>query len=270
MLASGSGHLGLMVLSDVRKNVRVVATLPGSLPMGGQVAHTPIYGFMQTPLDLDFVPRNLDTYRDEINCDGALAFVIRNVLTGDEANAIVSASEQLGFSDAAPGIVTPPGMRVNKTVHWVADSKMLGEIFRRISPHLPAVVDGHFLADRLSHRLNIYKYDYQDVFNRHIDGDWPGYGLSPDRTVMVQWEGLHSCLSMLLYLNGEADGVSGGKTRLLGRQGAMVDVSPRKGDALFFRHGFGPDSVPHEGRRVLGPVAKYVARINVLYRFEDC
>ena len=40
---------------------------------------------------------------------------------------------------------------------------------------------------------------------------------------------------------------------------------PKKGSALFFRHGMGSGSVLHEGRPVVGPVAKYVARINVLY-----
>ena len=111
----------------------------------------------------------------------------------------------------------------------------------------------------------MYKYDRDDVFNRHIDGDWPGYGLSTDRRAMVQWPGPHSCLSMLLYLNGEEDGVQGGQTRLFGRQGTVIDVSPRKGDALFFRHGFSVDSVMHEGRPVTGPTAKYLARLNVLY-----
>jgi hypothetical protein len=44
-----------------------------------------------------------------------------------------------------------------------------------------------------------------------------------------------------------------------------VDVMPKKGSALFFRHGFGPHSVLHEGCRVFGEVSKYVARINVMF-----
>jgi hypothetical protein len=46
-----------------------------------------------------------------------------------------------------------------------------------------------------------------------------------------------------------------------------VDVTPKKGSALFFRHGFGSRSVLHEGSRVFGEVSKYVARINVMYNF---
>jgi hypothetical protein len=111
----------------------------------------------------------------------------------------------------------------------------------------------------------MYRYDDQDVFNRHTDGNWPGYSLREDRQEMQEWPGhVRSGLTMLLYLNGPEDGVQGGHTRLLHRHGA-VDVVPKKGSALFFRHGFGPTSVVHEGCRVSGSVPKYVARINVMY-----
>ena len=36
----------------------------------------------------------------------------------------------------------------------------------------------------------------------HIDGDWPGYGLDPQRGEMQEWDSLRSRLTMLLYLNG--------------------------------------------------------------------
>lgn len=42
---------------------------------------------------------------------------------------------------------------------------------------------------------------------------------------------------MLLYLNGPAEGVQGGNTRLFRPDGSAVEVEPRKGSALFFRHG---------------------------------
>ena len=54
---------------------------------------------------------------------------------------------------------------------------------------------------------------------------------------MLQWnDSVQSGLSMLLYLNGAADAVQGGNTRLFKPDGAWVDVSPVKGSALFFRH----------------------------------
>ena len=58
----------------------------------------------------------------------------------------------------------------------------------------------------------------------------------------------------------------GGATRLFPSDGsAPVDVAPRKGSALFFRHGFGENSVLHAGQPVSGTAPKYVARLNVLY-----
>ncbi|MGM9426333.1 hypothetical protein [Hydrogenophaga sp. MI9] len=250
---------------------RVVARLTGSLPMGGVVPDTPIHAFAQTPAALALGPAPaLQPRRRDIELGGLLAFAIDEVVTAEEADRIVAASEVFGYRDEAPGIATPPGMRLNKSVHWVADEALLGPILARIRHLLPPEIDGAPLHGRLSHRINMYRYDDQDVFNRHIDGDWPGYGLDPDRTEMLEWGGaLRSCLSMLLYLNGPEDGVAGGQTRLLARDGGWTDVTPRKGAALFFRHGFSPDSVIHIGARVSGPVPKYLARINVMYGRPD-
>lgn len=248
---------------------RVVARFPGSLPMGGVVLETPIHAFDSTPACLALgVQPALRPRRRDIELGGYLAFVIDDVVTADEADAIVAASERFGYRDEAPGIATPPGMRMNKSVHWVADDALLAPVMQRIQPLLPAHIDGAPLHGRLSQRINMYRYDDNDVFNRHIDGDWPGYGLGPDRRTMQEWAGVRSCLTMLLYLNDASGGVIGGNTQLLSRDGRWVDVAPQKGSALFFRHGFTPESVSHIGARVSGRVPKYVARINVLYEAE--
>ena len=67
---------------------------------------------------------------------------------------------------------------------------------------------------------------------------------------------------MPLYLKV---GIEGGNTRLYRPDRSFVDVAPKKGSALFFRHGMDPGSVLREGRPVVGQLPKYVARINVLY-----
>ena len=258
--------LGGTALPRVWPAQRVVARLPGSLPMGGAVPDTPIHAFATSPdcLRLDSAA-SLQPRRRDIDLGGLLAFEIDEVVTADEADSLVAASEVFGFREEAPGIATPPGMRMNKSVHWVADEALLGPVMDRIRPLLPPTMDDLWLQDRLSHRINMYRYDDQDVFNRHIDGDWPGYGLDAERRTMQEWPDQRSCLTMILYLNGPEDGVVGGQTRLLARDGRWVDVTPRKGAALFFRHGFTPDSVIHIGAQVSGPVSKYVARINVMY-----
>ena len=250
---------------------RAVAYMTGSLPMGGQVANTPVFAFHQTPVELALVaqPVALHPQRHDISLDGLLVFEITDVLTAAESDALVAATEVLGYRDEAPGIQTPPGMRMNKSVHWIAPAAMMAEIYRRIAPLLPPTLDSRPLAPRLSQRLNMYRYDTDNVFNRHIDGDWPGYGLGSHAedpaAHMVEWTDCRSMLTMIIYLNGPEDGVIGGQTRLFGRKGSVVDVTPRKGSALFFRHGFDPQSVMHEGCRVTGEAAKYVARVNVMY-----
>ena len=243
-----------------------VAHLPGSLPMGGVVPMTPVHAFAHTPEALRWGAQpGLQPRRQDLDLDGLLGFVIDQVVTDEEADAIVQASEVMGYRDEAPGIATPPGMRMNKSVHWMADEAMLQTMFDRIAHLLPPDMHGDPLHQGFSHRLNMYRYDDNDVFNRHIDGDWPGYGLDADRRSMLEWQGLRSALTMILYLNGLEDGVQGGNTRLLAADGRWVDVVPSTGSALFFRHGFTPDSVIHIGDRVKGHVPKYVARINVMY-----
>jgi len=100
----------------------VVDRQMGSLPMGGAVADAPIHTFAQSPAALCLGPQPLlRTRRSEIDLGGLLAFAVDEVVTAEEADAIVAASEYFGFRDEAPGISTPPGMRMNKAVHWVAD-----------------------------------------------------------------------------------------------------------------------------------------------------
>ena len=244
-----------------------VATMPGSLPMGGTVPMTPIHAFNhpEASLRLSHQPL-LQPVRQDIDLGGLLAFTIKGVMTSSEAAAMVQASERFGYRSEAPGISTPPGMRMNKSVHWVADDELTLPLFKRIAHLLPPRIGTAGLHTGFSQRINMYRYDANDVFNRHTDGDWPGYSLSRDRREMLQWSAnLRSALTMLLYLNGPDDGVLGGNTRLYTPQGAWVDVVPSAGSALFFRHGFGADSVVHEGCRVHSSVPKYVARINVMY-----
>lgn len=246
-----------------------IAHMPGSLPMGGVIPMTPIFAFATPAAPLMFRHEpSLNPRRTDIELGGLLAFTIDDVITTDEADAIVAATECFGYREEAPGISTPPGMRMNKSVHWVAEASMLTTIFDRIQVLLPAQIDGRNLYPALSQRINMYRYDDHDVFNMHTDGDWPGYGMSSDRDRMQEWPGLRSCLSMLLYLNGPDDGVIGGNTRLYRPDDGWVDVMPKKGSALFFRHGFGAASVLHEGCRVSGEVSKYVARINVMYQLR--
>ena len=243
----------------------VVATPVGTLPMGGTNAVSPVYALEETPSLLHFTNNINNQKKTDINEEEMLAFTIDNVLSKEEANTLINLTEELGYRDDAPGISTPPGMRQNKTVHWVSDAHLLKVIYSRIINFLPKEIEGKKISSTLSNRLNFYRYDDGDVFNKHIDGGWPGYGLDDAGTSMVEWPGMLSQLTMLLYLNGEEDGVQGGKTILYGKDGATYEVTPKKGKALFFRHGHTHRSVLHVGAQVHGDTPKYVARINILY-----
>ena len=244
-------------------HARVVARLTGTLPDGGFEEDTPIYAVNLPELLLrEDAPQ---ARREEIDLGGKIAFVIEDVLTPEECARLIAITEDLGFRDAAPGINTPAGMRRNKTVHWLAPKEAVSELFRRIDPFLPQELDGRRLTPTLSHRINTYRYDKGDEFNLHIDGDWPGFGLSSDGTRMTQWSGTHSMLTMLLYLNGVEDGLQGGSTMLYEQGELRASITPKSGRALFFRHGSNRDTVLHAGDRLRGDVPKYVARVNVMY-----
>merc|ERR1719198_650608 len=138
-------------------------------------------------------------------------------------------------------------------------------LYERFRHLLPEDIDGAPLHQELSHRVAHYKYDDGDVFNPHTDGMWPGQSVAGTGDGIEEWDDCESRLTMLLYLSDEQDGVIGGKTRLFRPDGGEpVDVSPRAGSALFFRHGFGKTSVMHSGLPVSGAMPKYVARLNVL------
>lgn len=247
---------------------RVVANLMGSLPMGGSVPDTPVYAFIDDLFGAhELSPPQFTSVRTNIDLNGQLAFVVSGVLTRDQCRRVVAAAEALGYSAAAPGISTPPGMRMNQSVHWIADTALMTAIGNRVLPHMPQIINGRRLEERLSRRVNMYRYLPGDQFKLHIDGDWPGFGLSEDKTQMQEWAGVRSALSMLLYLNDEQDGLVGGASRLYSHSGTTVDVNPVAGDALFFRHGLSVDSVQHEGLPVQAGT-KHLARINVLYEAQ--
>lgn len=261
----------LPILKDVYSRISgyVIATQPGSLPMGGSVQNTPIYALNPLPQEaINSMRASAPATRTELDIGEQLAFVIDNVMSKEACELMIDIGEHFGYRSDAPGIRTPPGMRMNQAMHWMADAALMEKINDAIAPLLPQQLHGKALWPRLSQRIDMYKYRNGDVFNRHIDGTWPGYGINAAGNGIDEWPNSGSQLSMLLYLNGPEDGVQGGATRVFGRGGQVLDVTPKAGSALFFQHGFGIGSVMHAGGVVIGDTPKYVARINVLYDLD--
>ncbi|KAL3945217.1 MAG: hypothetical protein SGBAC_000690 [Bacillariaceae sp.] len=201
------------------------------------------------------------------------AFIIDNVLTPEESDALASCAEAIlnanGHSRVAPAIRTPPGMRINEAAHWYPPhgSSLLPTIYRRIENLVPKTVNGGGLPlhSKLSEKVAQFKYNQGDQFNRHVDGLFPGQGANPKGDGVDEWTGVVSGFSLLFYLNDAEDGLEGGETRLWSRDGSIYkDITPRKGRVLAFRRG-SHDAVLHAGLEVTGHVPKYMALINLAY-----
>ena len=142
-----------------------VAHLPGSLPMGGVVPMTPVHAFDTSPAALQLHPQPaLQPKRHDLDLDGLLGFVIEPVVTAAEAGAIVQASEHMGYRDEAPGIATPPGMRMNKSVHWLADETLMGPLFERIAHLLPPELAGDVLLPAFSQKYPDIEIELQALW----------------------------------------------------------------------------------------------------------
>lgn len=243
-------------------NPEIVATDIGSLPQGDSEANTPIFAIGHRFTDSEGAPAHSKV---DLSWEDKIAFYVDGVLSPAECRSLIALTEDLGFRAAAPGIRTPPGMRQNTTVHWFAEPEDVAAIHQRIAPLLPATIDDAQLMDELSQRFNTYRYTQGQQFRPHLDGDWPGFNLDNRRKIQT-WPLGHSKLSMLLYLNGTAEGVLGGDTLLLDANRIKHRITPKAGRALFFRHGIHEQSVLHAGDLLLGDTPKYVVRINVMYR----
>ncbi|KAL3930952.1 MAG: hypothetical protein SGBAC_011534 [Bacillariaceae sp.] len=204
------------------------------------------------------------------------AFVIDNVLTPEESDALAACAESIlemnGHCRVAPGIRTPPGMRISEAAHWFPphESSFLPNIYRRIEHLVPKEVEGPTgqqlpLYNTLNGRVAHYKYNKGDQFNRHIDGLFPGQGANSEGNGVDDWTGVISGFSLIFYLNDAEDGLDGGETRLWSKDGSIYkDITPRKGRVLAFRRG-SHDAVLHAGLEVSGDVPKYMALIYLMY-----
>ena len=245
--------------------VEVVATDLGSLPEGGFEEHTPIFRASESLLGME--APSAHSYLD-LSFNDKFAFQVDGVISTNESQRLITFTEEMGFRDAAPGIQTPPGMRLNTTVHWIVHPKDAELLYSRIAPFIPDTLEGRDGMGLLSHRFNTYRYMPGQQFRPHLDGDWPGYHVNPKTQQLEYWKRGRSMLSMLLYLNGREEGVEGGDTLLLENGTVAQRIKPHCGRALFFRHGIHPMSVLHAGDILGDGAAKYVIRINVMYQSE--
>ena len=167
-----------------------------------------------------------------------LVFTIDGILSPEEALALISAADDLGF-EPAPITVGPgrfrmaPHIRDNTRV-MVDDFGLAAAIWERLRPWV------HPEAIGVNERFRVYRYERGQAFRWHLDGSFRRPGEA-------------SRHSVLIYLN---DDFEGGRTEIEG----CGSVEPRTGRALLFDH-----RIEHQGAPVSAGT-KYVLRTDLMFR----
>ncbi|KAJ3347245.1 hypothetical protein HDU91_006828 [Kappamyces sp. JEL0680] len=202
-------------------------------------------------------------------------FVLKNVLSVQECMDVLSAAETIGFTPDTPtgGSAEHLTSVLAHNFFWLADEEILERIYSRCVDHLPSSIQGQKIAG-LNARWRVYRYSPGSIYRPHIDGSWPGSGLTRDGEYVYDAFGDRwSKLTFLIRLN---DAFRGGATTYFTPAfdvGVMdaTPVCPQMGDVLVFPHGDTQGSILHEGSPVLESNgefadAKYVIRTEVLYQ----
>jgi len=187
------------------------------------------------------------------------AFTLDNVLTQQECQQFIDATEQMGFDLARistfAGMVKDTSTRNNTRVMWHVGTDTWEPIWQRIQNHVPGqcnVRGQSWKAYGLNERFRFYRYHKGQQFVRHYDGCYPRS--SNDM----------SLLTCIIYLN---DNFAGGHTTFFPNRSTPIKVQPKCGSALLFWHGSHTDSPLHEGS-TCDSGAKYVLRSDVMFNGE--
>jgi len=193
------------------------------------------------------------------------AFLLSGVLLPRECAQLVSALRAMGFSADRPlSLVQPHGIG---SCEWLADDSLLEPIWQRVRRHLPQRLGKHTL-EGINARWRSFAYGEGGIYRPHIDGTWPGSGVSADGRYVHDAHGssVRSRLTFLMYLNDDFEG--GGTTFYLPSEDpGTLDahaVQPQAGAVLCFPQA-NTASLVHEGSPVTRG-AKIVIRTDVLYR----
>lgn len=171
-------------------------------------------------------------------------WTIPNFWSTERCEALVSKSEELGFSDAlvntGSGYRKVSQVRNNERVVFT-DKDLALELWHEVHTHLPLQL-GNSEAVELNEVFRCYKYHPGQVFKRHRDQSF------------LRDNGDASYITFMIYLN---DSFKGGATHF-----QHTSVIPKQGTCLLFLH-----DLEHEGAMVTEGI-KYVLRTDVMYRLK--
>ena len=190
--------------------------------------------------------------------NGPLAFVVDNVCTLEECNALIQLSENDPNSAYEDALVNVGGKQalnqgVRNNLRYIRDDFVISsEIFNRISHLLPQTWNEEsFPLSCLNERLRFLKYKPGQRFKVHHDVHYRRNDHSETSFVTLQ-----------LYLN---EGFKGGETTFVEKgyeDDVRIPVVPKTGRVLIFEH-----RLCHEGSELTEGV-KYVIRTDVMYKTD--
>ncbi len=202
------------------------------------------------------------------------AFQLHNVLSKEECQNFIQATEALGYTDDA-AVSLPRSVRHNSNLTWIADNTTLDILWQRCKENF-SDKQNHFLGKQpvgLNGRCRFYRYQPGDFFSTHTDGFWPGSRMVDGQVIANAFENYWSMYTFLIFLT---DDYEGGHTQFLvnsenpelparGRaNSATVNVRTPAGSVLCFPHGEHPLHCLH-GSQDITSGTKYIIRTDVLF-----
>ncbi len=189
-----------------------------------------------------------------ISVNGKLAFLLYNVFSHEECEALIKLSEDCGYTEALVNVgggreIRVKGFRDSSRV-LIDDTDFVRLLQQRISSHLPI----EFMNEKLvgiNERLRFLRYEPGDKFKPHYDGSY----CRPDNSA-------ETLITIQIYLN---QNFVGGETNFLDRcdESKCVPIKPVTGMVLIFEH-----RIYHEGS-VVQTGRKYAIRTDVLYTKDN-
>lgn len=200
-----------------------------------EVSPIPIASVLSLDLDASLITKEaLDL--GSISKYAKLAYLLHNVFTREECEALITISEHTGYTDALVHIgggrqVLMKGYRDGCRVLIDSREFVRRLLQQRISQYLPSSFMGKKLVE-INERLRFLRYDPGDKFQSHCDSSY----YRPDNSA-------RSLITLQIYLN---DNFDGGETTFLERRtNKCIPVVPRTGMILVFEH-----DILHEGSLV--------------------
>jgi hypothetical protein len=201
-------------------------------------------------------------------------FQLHNVLSKLECNALIKASEALGYTDDAAQSL-PRSVRHNDNLTWIADDTTLAILWDRCAG-LFTDDHNHFIGRQalgLNGRCRFYRYNEGDYFSPHSDDSWPGSRIVNKEVVANAFDDRWSMYTFLIYLN---DDFEGGETKFLvdakepdlparDQQNSLaISLRAPTGSVLCFPHGAHPLQCLHGSEDIISGT-KYIIRTDVLF-----